>query len=89
MRQCEAWPCAGDWTKLKTSSVPAGHAFVPPPRQPWHLCANTPVNNLSPHVRHAVISRIKHRNVDELDLGGFTDMWREWEGIADLTAAYA
>ena len=54
-----------------------------------HLIQHTGGPNLSPHVRHAVISRIKHRNVDELDLGGFTDMWREWEGVADLTAAYA
>ena len=53
------------------------------------LVRHTGGPNLSPHVCHAVINRIKHRKVDKLDLGDFTDMWREWEGIADLTAAYA
>ena len=62
----------------------AGDAFLC-----HHLIQHTGGPNLSPHVRHAVISRIKHRNVDELDLGGFTDMWREWEGIADLAATHA
>lgn len=62
----------------------AGDAFLC-----HHLIQHTGGPNLSPNVRHAVISRIKHRHVDELDLGGFTDMWREWEGLADLTAAHA
>lgn len=62
----------------------AGDAFLT-----HHLIQHTGGPNLSPHVRHAVISRIKHRDVDALDLGGFTDMWREWEGLADLTAAHA
>ena len=41
--------------------------------------------NISPHVRHALISRIRHKEVEKVDKDAYTDIWREWEGIADLT----
>ena len=73
-------PLTGEPVMLTGS---AGDAFLC-----HHLIQHTGGPNLSPHVRHAVISRIKHRKVDELNFGGFTAMWHEWEGIADLTAAH-
>ncbi len=52
-----------------------------------HLLRHEGGPNLSPHVRHAVISRISHRQAAVIDKQAYTDMWREWEGIAAYTAA--
>ena len=37
--------------------------------------------NLSPHVRQAVITRLRHKNVAVVDKEAYTDIWREWEGL--------
>ncbi len=53
-----------------------------------HLLRHEGGPNLSPHVRHAVISRISHRQAAIIDKQAYTDMWREWEGIKEYTAAW-
>lgn len=53
-----------------------------------HQVQHTAGPNTSPHVRHAVISRIPHKDCEEINKDAFTDIWREWEGIAELTARY-
>lgn len=42
-------------------------------------------HNISPFVRHALISRIRHKNVEQVGKEAYIDIWREWEGIAELT----
>lgn len=54
-----------------------------------HLLQHAGGPNASPHVRHAVIGRLKHQNVACLDKEGFVEMWQEFEGVADLTRPYA
>ncbi len=49
-----------------------------------HQLQHTGGYNTSPHVRHALISRIRHRNVTAFDKGAYTDIWHEWDGIADM-----
>ncbi len=46
-------------------------------------------HNNSPHVRHALISRVRHKDVERVGKDAYTDIWREWEGIADLTKEIA
>ncbi len=45
--------------------------------------------NLSPQVRHAVITRLKHKDCDALGYGAYVDIWQEWEGLTDLVPAYS
>lgn len=45
-------------------------------------------HNVSPHVRHALISRIRHKAIETVGKDAYTDIWRgEWEGIAALTGS--
>lgn len=44
--------------------------------------------NLSPSVRHAVIARLRHKECDAIGSDAYTDIWREWEGLADLEPAW-
>lgn len=53
-----------------------------------HQLQHTGGHNSSPHVRHALISRIRHRGTATFDKKAYTDIWHEWEGIAELTADY-
>ncbi len=53
-----------------------------------HQLQHTAGHNISPHVRHALISRIRHRNVAAFDKGAYTDIWHEWEGISELTTDF-
>ncbi len=43
--------------------------------------------NLSPQVRHAVITRLKHKDCDALGYGAYVDIWKEWAGLANLIPA--
>lgn len=52
-----------------------------------HLIQHVGGHNISPRVRHALISRMRHRHAAVLDKGAFIDMWREWEGLADIVPA--
>ncbi len=54
-----------------------------------HLIRHEGGPNLSPHVRHAIISRISHRQAALFGKQAYTDMWHEWEGITAYTAALA
>ncbi len=49
-----------------------------------HQLHHTAGHNLSPHVRHALISRVRHRKTEEVGKAAYTDIWREWEGLAKL-----
>ncbi len=49
-----------------------------------HQMHHTAGHNISPHVRHALISRVRHKHIANVDKEAYTDIWREWEGIADL-----
>lgn len=40
--------------------------------------------NLSPHVRQAVISRLRHRDCEAIGAEAYVDIWKEWEGLHDL-----
>lgn len=40
--------------------------------------------NLSPHVRHAVIARLSHKDCEENGSDSYVDIWREWEGLTEL-----
>lgn len=40
--------------------------------------------NASSNVRHAVISRLRHKDVDQNGYDGYTDIWREWPGLQDV-----
>ena len=37
--------------------------------------------NGSPHVRQAVITRLRHKDVVENGYDAYTDLWREWPGV--------
>lgn len=43
--------------------------------------------NISPHVRHAVITRLKHKNCDAFGYDAYVDLWKEWEGLVGLVEA--
>lgn len=40
--------------------------------------------NSSPNVRHAVISRLRHKQVEDIGKAGYTDLWREWPGVREV-----
>lgn len=42
--------------------------------------------NLSPHVRHAVIARLQHRDCAKLGYDAYAHIWQEWEGLRELVA---
>ncbi len=52
-----------------------------------HLLQHVGGPNTSPQVRHAVIGRMAHVDVAWLGYGGFTEMWREFEGISQFIAS--
>lgn len=52
-----------------------------------HLLQHTAGHNISPHVRHALITRIRHKNLDAVGKRAFTDIWREWEGLEEQVRA--
>ena len=39
--------------------------------------------NASPNVRHAVISRLRHKDVGDIKYAAYADIWREWPGISE------
>lgn len=39
--------------------------------------------NASANVRHAVIARLQHKDVAEVGYEAYTNIWREWPGVAD------
>lgn len=41
-------------------------------------------SNAAPDVRHAVITRLRHVNVEQNGYDGYTDIWREWPGVKEL-----
>lgn len=43
--------------------------------------------NASSNVRLAVIARLKHKEVEAVGSDAYTDIWREWPGVEDLTGA--
>lgn len=66
---------------------------MPPPRQlivqagdvllAHHALAHGAAPNLGPHVRYAVFFRLSHRAHDPRSTDALTDIWRQWEGLAD------
>ncbi len=40
--------------------------------------------NLSPNVRHAVITRLKHKDCDAIGYDAYVDIWQEWEGLKEF-----
>ena len=48
-----------------------------------HLMLHTGGPNSSPNVRHAVITRLRHKEVEDNEYAAYTDMWREWPGVRD------
>jgi len=52
-----------------------------------HLLQHVGGPNTSSQVRHAVIGRMAHVDAARLGYGGFTEMWQEFEGIAQFTAS--
>ena len=48
-----------------------------------YLMFHTGGPNSSPNVRHAVISRLRHKEVEGNGYAGYTDLWREWPGISE------
>jgi len=40
--------------------------------------------NASPNVRLATITRLKHKDTDEIGKDAYTNIWREWPGIRDV-----
>ena len=49
-----------------------------------HMMFHTGGPNASPNVRHAVISRLQHKDVETVGYDAYTDMWREWPGVAEV-----
>ena len=49
-----------------------------------HLMFHTGGPNSSPNVRHAVITRLRHKDVDGNEYAAYTDIWREWPGISEV-----
>lgn len=43
--------------------------------------------NAAPDVRHAVIARLRHKDVDQVGYAAYTDIWREWSGVQELVEA--
>ncbi len=46
-----------------------------------HQIFHTGGPNASPNVRQAVISRLRHKDCDEVGYDAYTNIWREWPGI--------
>ncbi len=49
-----------------------------------HQIFHTGGPNASPNVRHAVISRLQHKDVDTIGHDAYTDIWREWPGVQEV-----
>lgn len=49
-----------------------------------HQLVHTAAPNTSPDVRYAAIFRLRHKQVKEIGLEAFTDIWREWAGVANI-----
>lgn len=50
-----------------------------------HQLQHTAGHNISPHVRHALISRMQHRDIELVGKDAYTDIWQEWAGLAQYT----
>lgn len=40
-------------------------------------------SNAAPDVRHAVITRLRHKDVETVGYDAYTDIWREWPGVQE------
>ena len=49
-----------------------------------HQIFHTGGPNASPNVRHAVIARLQHKDVDAIGKEAYTNIWREWPGVEDV-----
>jgi len=49
-----------------------------------HQMLHTGGPNASPNVRHAVIARLRHKDVAEIEYDAYTDIWREWPGMSEV-----
>lgn len=49
-----------------------------------HQMLHTGGPNASPNGRHAVIARLRHKDVAEINDDAYTDVWREWPGMAEV-----
>jgi hypothetical protein len=54
-----------------------------------HLLVHTAAPNTSSETRYAAIFRLRHKEVESVGLEAFTDLWREWPGVAELDGAPA
>jgi hypothetical protein len=52
-----------------------------------HQLVHTAAPNASSEVRYAAIFRLRHKDVEQVGLDAYTDIWREWEGISALQEA--
>lgn len=48
-----------------------------------HLMIHAGGPNSSPNIRQAVITRLRHKEIEETGYAAYTDMWREWPGVAE------
>lgn len=49
-----------------------------------HQLFHTGGPNASANVRHAVIARLQHKDVEEIGYDAYTDIWREWPGVHEV-----
>ncbi len=49
-----------------------------------HQILHGACSNASPNVRHAVIARLQHKDVEEVGYDAYIDIWREWPGLHDI-----
>ena len=54
-----------------------------------HQILHTGGPNASPNVRHAVIARLRHKDVAEVHYDAYTDIWREWPGMSEVVGSQA
>lgn len=47
-----------------------------------HLLVHTAAPNAGPDVRYATIFRVRHKDIASVDKEAYTDIWREWPGMA-------
>lgn len=49
-----------------------------------HQLFHTGGPNASPRVRQAVITRLRHKDVETIKYDAYADIWREWPGVHDV-----
>jgi hypothetical protein len=49
-----------------------------------HQIFHTGGPNASPNVRHAVITRLQHKDIEEVGYEAYVDIWREWPGVQEV-----